>query len=245
MTYPDCTTFAGYDIDVYLLLLSFVVILVSSFSCSCIDNGGRQAVVPNDGKRKQAKQEKSDEPEPNQTALRLFCGNEFCCCKEVKQPERAPGAIALSIVIRIVIAFVGGLLATWLILTIIFVAAQQSIMYPAELATDCTPCTGNISTITFVDYESAAADRSPYCCDYTPTGYLNVSFWPIAFTGICVLWFVPCPSHDLSRALSIQVAREGFVATAEGDSVNWWFIPGDAAFGAFEYRFRGTVRSIC
>lgn len=199
MTHPDCTVYAGFDIDVYLFILCFLIIFILSFCCCCFKSKQVAGELP-------TTQERTRSPPVENPASRIFCGDEFLCWRKhnsCDDQSRRPRntSFVVAVVVRFVVAFVLGLLVAWLLLAIIFAAAQQPIMYPAESSSSCTPCTGDLATITFVDYESAADDRSPYCCDYDPAGYLDV-------------------------------ARKDFLTTAEGDSINWWWIPGNASYGA-------------
>ena len=197
MSRPDCTVYAGFDVDVYLFILCFLAAFILSFCCCCLKSKQVVGELPTHEKAK---------PQPVENpASRIFCGDEFLCCRkhnscddQSKRPRSTTFVIA--VVVRFIVAVVLGLLLAWLLLTIIFAAAQQSLMYPAESSSACTPCTGDLATISFVDSASASDDRSPYCCDYDPAGYLNV-------------------------------ARKEFLTTAEGDSINWWWIPGNASYG--------------
>jgi hypothetical protein len=174
MTYPDCTTYAGYDIDAYLLALFFLAVFLGPFCCCCMakctNRGDGLPRVSSDATLPTTKKDVGGNDDADRTPVEYFCGDEFFCHLKKSPTNNLGGAIAVRLAMAVVAAF----LLTWVLLAIIFAGAQQSLMYPAESATACTPCTGNLATITFEDYESAAPDRSPYCCDFNPAGYLDV-----------------------------------------------------------------------
>ena len=65
------------------------------------------------------------------------------------------------------------LLLTWLLVGIGFFLLRTSLFFPAQTAAECTPCSGDLSTITF-NVPDPPEDRSPYCCAYDPGSFVNV-----------------------------------------------------------------------
>jgi len=180
MPYPVCGEFASYLVDVYLLVIVFICLLFGSFMCCCMSKC-RSSQDEKNTSKVSSSNACGDGEGRAPAVVEIFCGDELICCKP-KEPKHK--MVAVSVVVRFIMAFVVGLLLMWLLLTIIFVGAQQMLMYPAELATACTPCEGDLATITFQDYSTASADRNPYCCSYSPSPYLNVSF--LEQSQICV-----------------------------------------------------------
>ena len=168
----DCTEYSGYNLDIYVFLVCFVLILLASFSCCCLNS--------NRPKRIESERELHKEENSGGSCLtfRLFCGDELLCrgkensCSHQAVLDRP--WLGASVFFRVLIALVGGLCAAWALLAIIFAGIKTSTMFPAETIDDCTPCSGSIETITFRNVDEVANDRSPYCCDYNPTDYLNV-----------------------------------------------------------------------
>jgi len=230
MPHPVCTEYAGYDIDVYLLILSFLIIFIVSFCCCC-QKSDTESNKTTDSAQTLPTTQSADGSKAGSAPSgvgNLFCGDEFLCCRkgnscEDQQKRKRNTALVASVIVRFIVAVVLGILVTWVLLSVIFVALKESLMYPAELASDCTPCTGNLSTITFADSSSVAADRSPYCCDYNPAGYLSVR------CGVVLRGHQNnCRARVLTLTVTMQIAQEGTVDTPEGDVVHWWWIPGTA-----------------
>jgi hypothetical protein len=187
MAFPECTSYSSYIIDIYILIVAFVLVFVGSFLCCCLEKcrdspavespsaKNKSDVLPTRGDGDSSRSGTAVIPEAPSSTVDYFCGDELYCSGTHK-PCRAPRrkACAVSIVVRVVLAGVAAVLIAWVVLAIIFAALQESLMYPAETAAACTPCAGDLATISFSNMSTVPADRSPYCCDFEPTGYLQV-----------------------------------------------------------------------